>query len=70
MKNRDEMFAFLRCWRVVRLTKTSTLGGPWDLILELIFYLWTSFWSLLEAWTPPGTLFGTLALQGPKIDVF
>ena len=43
IKNKDEVFAFLRCWRVVRLTKTSTFGGPWDLILELIFYLWTSF---------------------------
>ena len=43
IKNRDEVFAFLRCWRVVRLTKTSTFGGPWDLILELILYLWTSF---------------------------
>ena len=45
IKNRGEVLAFLRCWRVVRLTKTSTFGGPWDLILELILYLWTSFWK-------------------------
>jgi len=43
VKNKDGMLAFFRCWRSVRLAKTSSFWRPRDVILDLILHPWSSF---------------------------
>ena len=43
VKNKDGMPAFFRCWRSVRLAKTSSFWRPRDVILDLILHPWSSF---------------------------
>ena len=45
----------------------GTLGLDFGAHFVPLDLIWAAFW---RPGRPPGTLFGTLALQGAKIDVF